>query len=357
MSDAIRVRVTHERRGLDLDVSVPDGGTVAVVGPNGAGKSSLLRLISGELTPDEGKITVHGRDLSGPAGHVPPHLRRFGYVEQRSLLFPHLTVLDNVAFGLRARGLGRVASRARAAEELAAVGCGDLAERRPAQLSGGQAQRISLARSLAIDPEVVLLDEPLAALDATVAPELRRLLRERLRGVTTVLVTHDFLDVVALADRVVELGGGAVRAEGPVDDLCQRPSSKFLAGFVGLNLLHGWSRGGAEVWLAEGNVIAGAASEVIAPGPARAVFPPSAVSVFPEPPHGSPRTQLRAVVVAVEDRWPVHRVTLEVAGQQIAADVTPAAVRELGLGAGKPVAAVLKATQVALHPGALASRS
>lgn len=349
MAEALRISAAVDDRSLAVDLVVPEGGTTALVGPNGAGKSSVLQLISGDLRPTAGRVVVHGKELSGAAEHVPPHRRRFGYVEQRALLFPHLDVVDNVAFGLRARGVARGAARARAAEELAAVGCADLAERRPSALSGGQAQRVSLARSLATDPEVMLLDEPLAALDATVAPEIRALLRERLRGITTVLVTHDFLDVVALADRVVELAAGRVLAEGPVDDLCQRPSTPFLAGFVGVNLLHGWAEGDGVVRLDPSTVVTGVAADPLPDGPARAVFAPAAVSVFRDPPHGSPRNELRAVVVAVEDRMPVQRVILDVAGQRIAADLTPAAVRDLGLALGQSVVAVIKATLVALH--------
>lgn len=351
MSEAIRVRARHAARGLDVDVTVPDGAMLAVVGPNGAGKSSLLQLISGDLVPDDGEVTVHGRTLTGPDVHIPPHRRAVGYLEQRALLFPHLTVVDNVAFGLRARGQARRVATARAVDELAAVGCADLAGSRPRELSGGQQQRVALARALATDPEVLLLDEPLAALDAGVAPELRRLLRTRLRGVTTVIATHDLLDVVALADRMVELTGGRVTAEGRVDDLCQRPASAFLAGFVGVNLLHGDTRGDARVWLTPTIAIAGAVDGDLPPGPARAVFAPAAVAVYRAAPHGSPRNELPAVVVAVEDRWPVQRVTLAVAGQRIAADLTPASVRELALAPGDDVLAVVKATQVALHPG------
>lgn len=350
MPEAIRVDASVADRGLTLNVGVPEGATVAVVGPNGAGKSSLVQLLSGDLRPTSGRVSVLGLELSGPEGHVAPYQRRFGYVEQRSLLFPHLDVLDNVAFGLRARGVSRGAARARAAQELAAVGCADLGQRRPRSLSGGQAQRVSLARSLAIDPEVMLLDEPLAALDASVAPEVRALLRQRLRGITTVLVTHDFLDVVTLADRVVELSEGRVVAEGDVDEVCQRPTSAFLAGFVGVNLLHGEATGDGGVRLDEGIMVAGISAGPLPPGPARAVFAPTAVSVFREAPHGSPRNELPALVVGIEDRWPVQRVTLDVVGQRVAADLTPSAVRDLGLAPGDRVVAVIKATLVSLYP-------
>lgn len=345
MAEGARIDATVAERGLRLAVAIPEGKTVAVVGPNGAGKSSLIQLIAGGLKPDEGAVLLRGRDVAA----VPAHRRRIGYLEQRALLFPHLTVLDNVAYGLRSRGMGRAEARARAAAELAAVGLEGYGERRPQHLSGGQAQRVALARALATDPEVMLLDEPFAALDATVTPELRRLLRSRLQGMTTVLVTHDFLDVVSLADRVVELADGAVVGDGPVDVLVQRPETSFLAGFVGLNLLRGRARGG-ELALGEGVAVSGIAEEELPDGEARAVFPPTAVSIFRAAPHGSPRNELPAVVELIEDRWPVQRITLTVAGQRLAADLTPAAVRELGLAPGDRVVAVLKATQVALRP-------
>lgn len=338
----------HARRGLDVDVRVGAGETVALVGPNGAGKSSLLQLLAGALQPDRGRIRLGDEIVVDGEVRVPPHRRRVAYLEQRSLLFPHLSVRRNVEFGLRARGVDRGTARARAERELDAVGCLDLADRRPRELSGGQAQRIALARALATDPELLLLDEPLAALDARVAPELRRLLRDRLHGVTTVLVTHDFLDVAAMADRVVELAQGRVVAEGAVDVLCQAPTTEFLAGFVGVNLLHGELVGPDAIALGDGVVVTGLAAGGPVVGHGRAVFPPEAVSVFRVDPHGSPRNALPARVVAVEDRWPVQRITLEVAGQRVAADLTPGAVRELALTPGDHVVAVLKATQVAL---------
>ncbi|HJE52122.1 MAG TPA: ATP-binding cassette domain-containing protein [Tessaracoccus flavescens] len=344
----VRVAAQVAARGLALEIVLPDGDTVAIVGPNGAGKSSLIQLIAGSLRPDAGTVSMGGEEVAGPAGAVPVHRRRVGYLEQRALLFPHLSVLDNVAFGPRARGTSTASARARAAEELAAVGLDELASRKPSQLSGGQAQRVALARTLATDPAVVLLDEPFAALDAEVAPELRRLLRERLRGVTTVLVTHDFLDVVALADRVIELDGGRVVAHGTVEELCQRPTTSFMAGFVGLNLLHGEAVDAHTLQLSDGVTLSGIAPQPIGDGDARAVFSPASVSVFNEPPHGSPRNALPAVVTSIEDRWPSQRVGLRVGDQQLAADLTPAAVRDLELAPGSRVFAVVKATQITI---------
>ncbi|MBB1483874.1 ATP-binding cassette domain-containing protein [Tessaracoccus sp. MC1865] len=351
MTDAVRIEATVAARGLDLAVGIPEGGTVAVVGPNGAGKSSLIHLIAGSLAPDTGSVTMLGRTVSAPGRMLPAHRRRLGYLEQRALLFPHLTVLENVAYGPRSRGASKVEAQERAARELAEIGLGELGQRRPAQLSGGQAQRVALARALAIDPDVMLLDEPFAALDATVTPELRRLLRARLRGLTTVLVTHDFLDVVSLADHVIELGKGSVVGGGAVEDVAQGPSSEFLAHFVGLNLLRGVIDDDGALALGEGVAVAGLAEHGLTRGEARAVFPPTAVSVFRTAPHGSPRNVLPAVVELVEDRWPVQRVILRVAGHRLAADLTPEAVREMALAPGDRVLAVLKATQVALYQG------
>ncbi|NHB84202.1 ATP-binding cassette domain-containing protein [Tessaracoccus sp. HDW20] len=157
------------------------------------------------------------------------------------------------------------------------------------ELSGGQAQRVAIARALAIDPEIVLLDEPFAALDAAATPELRRLLRERLRGITTAMVTHDPLDVLSLADGVAHLDGGRVVLQAGVDRVFQNPRTRFLADFVGLNLLHGRALGDA-VELTDGAVVAGLAERPLGDGEARAVFPPGAVSIFRRAPHGSPAT-------------------------------------------------------------------
>ncbi|MDO5068312.1 MAG: ATP-binding cassette domain-containing protein [Propionibacteriaceae bacterium] len=353
MTELLRLAATVESRDVHVELSLAVGQRIAVVGPNGAGKSTLLDLIAGALRPSAGAVWLCGEEVSGPRRHLPPWRRRISYVEQRSLLFPHLDVLDNVAFGPRARGVGAAEARRRALAELDAVNCADLADRGVDQLSGGQAQRVALARALAVDPDILLLDEPFKALDATVTPELRRLLRQRLAGQTTVLVTHDLVDVVALTDQVVELSGGRVVANGPVEELVQAPATPFLADFAGLNLLHG-SSDGNRVQLGEGSAVAGVGE--VPRGPARAVFAPTAVSLFLHPPQGSPRNQLAAVVVAVEDRHFGQRVSLEVAGQHIAADVTAAAAAELGVRSGMRLVAVVKATEVSLHPGGGPSR-
>lgn len=347
MAELLLIDAEVAPRDIRLRLEVFEGQTVAVIGPNGAGKSTLLDLIAGSLRPTAGSVKVRGEEVSGPRRHLPPYCRRVSYVEQRPLLFPHLDVLGNVVFGPRSRGVPKAEARRRAMEELEAVGCADLAARPSSGLSGGQAQRVALARALAVDPDIVLLDEPFGALDATVTPELRRLLRERLRGQTTVLVTHELVDVVALADRVAELARGRVVANGQVDELFQAPSTAFLADFVGVNLLHG--RGdGDRLWLDDHIAVTGGGESLAGAG--RAVFAPSAVSLFRHAPKGSPRNQVEVGVVGVEDRRFGQRVTLEVAGQRFAADITAAAAAELGLAEGVRLVAAVKATEVTLHP-------
>ena len=320
-----------------------------MVGPNGAGKSTLVQLVAGGLKPGVGHVRIDGETVTSAGVHVPPHRRRCSLVGQRPLLFPHLSVLDNVAFGPVSRGVPRRAARRRAAAELEQIGVGDLAPRKPSTLSGGQAQRVAVARALAIDPEIVLLDEPFAALDATVAPALRLHLRERLTGITTVLVTHDFLDVVSLASSVIELADGRVVDSGSVDAMYARPTTAFLAQFAGLDLLRGTATGDT-LELAGGVIVTGTEAETGYRGPARAAFPPSAVAVYRAAPEGSPRNALPASVTAVEDRRPVQRVTLEIAGQAVDADLTPAAVRDLELAPGAQVFAVIKATEISIYP-------
>ncbi|MDF1487622.1 sulfate/molybdate ABC transporter ATP-binding protein [Tessaracoccus caeni] len=349
MTEFLSINARVDVRDVELRVAVREGETVAVVGPNGAGKSTLLHLIAGSLRPDSGSITLRGSELSGPTRHLPPHRRRFSFVEQHSLLFPHLSVLDNVAFGPRSRGVPKAEARARARVELEATACAELAERNPRQLSGGQAQRISLARALAIDPEILLLDEPFAALDVSVTPDLRRLLRERLADQTALLVTHDFLDVVTLADRVIVVEDGRVVADGPVAEVCAAPPTRFLADFVGVNLLTGTAAAGNELRVGD-QILVGAEPTLQQGHPARATVAPNAVSVFLTAPEGSPRNVLSGTVELIESRGSIVGVTVDVSGQRLRADLTAGAVAELSLVPGTPVYAVVKATQVQLHP-------
>jgi molybdate transport system ATP-binding protein len=362
------VTLTFTARVPDRDVEVAfevaRGETVALLGPNGAGKSTVLAVAAGLLRPDAGRVELDGRVLlstgtayDGARVDLPPHRRRVALLAQEPLLFPHLSTLDNVAFGPRSAGAGRVAARARAQEWLEEVGVGELADRRPGRLSGGQAQRAAVARALAAEPDLLLLDEPMAALDVAVTPALRQTLRRVLADRTCVVVTHDVLDALLLADRVIVLEGGRVVEEGPTRDVLTRPRSAFAARLAGLNLVVGrWA--GAGVVLDDGTVVAGRGSaEPLTDGaPVVAVFRPTAVAVYRSAPHGSPRNVVPVTVTAVEPIGDLVRIRAadRLAGSSgqtgLSADVTPTAAAELELVPGVEVFFSVKATEVDVYP-------
>lgn len=367
-------------RDVDLHLSVPAGRRLAIVGPNGAGKSTALSLLAGHLRPDSGEVRLHGRVVGSPRTHLPAHRRRVVSLEQRPGLLPHLSAEDNVAYGPRARGVRRRAALDRARTELEAVGCADLADRRPHELSGGQAQRVALARALAVDPELVLLDEPLAALDVEVAPAIRRLLADRLTGRAVVLVTHDPLDLWALADDVVVVASGRVAQSGTVEEVLARPASDFAARLAGVSLVEGIVDDDDDLRTPGGDLVSGVRTSAAAgwrPG-ARAVatVDPRAVAVHTDPaptgstqaptsapaptsptqpsahaPATSPRNSWPARVVSLVPAGALTRVTAELRdGQRVDAEITSRSVAELALAPGSPVTLVVKAAQVALYP-------
>jgi molybdate transport system ATP-binding protein len=329
-----------EDRGFDVELTVAEGETVAVLGPNGAGKSTLLALIAGLLRPDHGTARLGDRvlfdvDGRGRGPTLRPHERGVSMLAQDSLLFPHLSALDNVAFGPRSAGVPRREAGRRAADWLARVDATALADRRPAQLSGGQAQRIAVARALAAGPDLLLLDEPMAALDVSVAPALRRTLRDVLADRTAVVVTHDVLDAFTLADRVVVLEGGRVVDAGPTRAVLERPSTPFAAGLAGLDLLTGTAHGGG-VRLDDGTLLVARSADALPSGAAAAVaVRPSAVRVTTGAAPGptSPENVLDLVVSDLEPRGDVVRVR---AGG-VSADVLPAVVATLDLVPGSLV--------------------
>ena len=238
-----RVRTQLGTLQLDCDLSVEAGVTVAVLGPNGAGKTTLLRVVAGLVPLDEGRVECDGAlfEDTTTGTWLTPEARRVGFVFQDHGLFPHLSVLDNVAFGLRARGVDRQSANARAHEWLERVDLAKYATSRPSALSGGQSQRAALARVLVTDPQALLLDEPLAAVDASGRLELRRALRDHLASFTGVrlIVTHDPLEAASLAARVVVLEDGRVSQDGSFGDVSARPRSAWIARMAGLNLLRG----------------------------------------------------------------------------------------------------------------------
>ncbi|MEU5157502.1 ABC transporter ATP-binding protein [Glycomyces sp. NPDC021274] len=429
---------------LDLRLHVAPGETVALLGPNGAGKTTALRALAGLESLSDGHINLNGEILDRPgtradrmraarsgsqidgppdnnpdigvrqswAGDfeqarqqveafaerrsgsrwVPPEERRIGVVFQDYLLFPHLTAIDNVAFGPRRRGLGRAESRAIAAAWLERVGLQEFGKRRPKQLSGGQAQRVALARALATEPALLLLDEPLAALDARTRLDTRAELHRHLTGHTgpAIVVTHDPVDALMLADRLVVIEDGRAVQEGDAESVTARPRTDYIARLVGLNLYRGVAEGHQVVLTSSARSGSGGGTATDDPpagpstvdtatgpssggigsgpaaadpsegpmvlvaadplsGPAFAAFPPSAVALYPERPEGSPRNAWRATVSGVHRHGDNLRVQLD-GPLKAAADVTPAAAAQLRLEPGRRVWATVKASEIRTYP-------
>jgi len=334
---------------LDLELSAADDEVVAVLGPNGAGKTTLLRALAGLLPLDRGRVILDGVVLEDAAAgvRVPPEKRRCGVVFQDYLLFPHLSAVENVAFGLRSRGMGRRDARARAAAWLELVGLAGQEEARPSALSGGQAQRVALARALAGDPRLLLLDEPLSALDASSRVQVRRDLVRHLaafRGVRLV-VTHDPLEAAALAGRLLVVEEGRLVQSGTVAEVTARPRSRYVADLVGVNLFRGRASAGS-VTLPDGTVIA--VADPIE-GDVFAVIHPRAVALHRLRPEGTPRNVWLGEATGVEQSGDRARVRVE-APLALVAEVTAAAAAELRLAQGGPVWLSVKATEVSVYP-------
>ncbi len=338
-----------DRFTLELAFTAERGETIGLLGPNGAGKSTALRTLAGLLQLSSGRIELDGQVLDDAESgqFVPPERRPAGVVFQDYLLFPHLSALENVAFGLRARGMDRRHAREQADGWLRRVGLGDHARARPRALSGGQAQRVALARALVTDPRLLLLDEPLAALDASTRIEVRSELRHHLADYpgTTVLVTHDPLDAMVLADRLLVLEGGRVVQHGTPTDIAQHPRTAYVAQLVGVNLHRGTSRG-TDVELDAGGTLTTATR---CDGDVLLAFPPTAVSLYRNRPNGSPRNTWPVRVSGLEGRGAITRVQLT-GNPDVLADITPAAVVDLDLTTGTPLWAELKATEIRTYP-------
>ncbi|MPZ66809.1 MAG: ATP-binding cassette domain-containing protein [Pseudonocardiaceae bacterium] len=334
---------------LNLGLTAESGETIGLLGPNGAGKSTALRALAGLLALSSGRIELDGQVLDDAAADefVPPERRPAGVVFQDYLLFPHLSALDNVAFGLRARGMDRRSARQRAQTWLRRVGIGDHARSRPRALSGGQAQRVALARALVTDPRLLLLDEPLAALDASTRIEVRSELRHHLADYpgTTVLVTHDPLDAMVLADRLLVLEGGHVVQQGTPTEVAHHPRSDYVAQLVGVNLYRGTSRGTTVDLTTGGTLTTATRSD----GDVLVAFGPTAVSLHRTQPDSSARNTWPVQVHSLEGHGTITRVQLT-GHPDVLADITPAAVTDLDLEPGTPLWAELKATEIRTYP-------
>ncbi|MPZ95651.1 MAG: ATP-binding cassette domain-containing protein [Propionibacteriales bacterium] len=340
------------RRGgfdLDLDVAVAPHQVVALLGPNGAGKSTALQALAGLVPLTDGAVAVGDRRFEDTAGRlrVPAERRGVGMVFQDYLLFPHLTARDNVAFGLRARGVARRTAHAKADAWLERVGLIAYARSRPGALSGGQAQRVALARALVVEPDLLLLDEPLAALDAGTRIEVRAELRHHLADFAgcTVLVTHDPLDAMVLADRIVVVEHGRAVQSGAPSEVARSPRTDYVARLVGLNLLRGKAKGHGVALECGGSFV----TRDTVDGSAFVAFSPTAVALHRSRPDGSARNVWHGRVVGLEQHADTVRVQVD-GPPPVLADVTTAAVAELDLTPGAPVWVAVKATEVSCYP-------
>ncbi|WP_405443090.1 ABC transporter permease [Streptomyces niveus] len=345
-----------ERWALHADVTgftrlvldAEPGTTIAVVGPNGAGKTTLLRALLGLTPRAHAELRLGALDVTA----LPPHRRGVAWVPQDGALFPHLSALSNTAYGLRAQGVGRAEARRSAQLWLDRLGVGHLAHRRPAQVSGGQAQRVALARALATDPRLLLLDEPLAALDQTTRARVRHTLRSHLEGFGGVclMVTHDPVEAVSLADRVLVLDEGRVVQDAPPADVTRRPRSPWVARMLGRNAWPGTAT-------ADGLALTDGGLLVVADPPppgtrALAIIAPEAVSVHRDRPSGSPRNVWPGTVREITSSGSRLRVLItSEQAPDLVAEITPQAAVELGLADGVPVWTSVKATEATVVAG------
>jgi len=352
-------------RDVDVDLEVGAGRTAALIGPNGSGKSTVCEVVAGLLDADGGRVRLGERLLDGPGGFVPAGRRGVALLSQSPGVFGRMSALDNVAFGPRCRRIGVRAARARARAELAAVGADHLADRRGSQLSGGQSARVALARALATDPALLVLDEPMAALDVTARAQMRALVARRTaeQGLTVLVVTHDILDVTALADDVIVLQEGRVAEYGSAAEVLTAPTSDFAARLTGTSVLTGTLEGdpaSPALRLENGALVTGRPGEdwgrAAAGGPGLALVPPDAVALYPASedgavPHGSPRNTLTVTATDLERSGALVTVSLRTeADQCLTAAVTAGAVAELGIKAERRLEAVVKAVQVRVLP-------
>ena len=366
----LQLRAVVADRQLDVEFSVAAGEVLAVLGPNGAGKSTALHVIAGLVRPDHGVVRLGDRVLTDTAAgvNVATHDRRVGLLLQDPLLFPHMSVAANVAFGphsrrrifgaSRARAEGRGHEKSKALRWLREVGAEELADRKPRQLSGGQAQRVAIARALAAEPDVLLLDEPLTGLDVAAAAAVRGVLRNVVArsGCAALLITHDLLDVFALADRVLVLESGTIAEVGPVGEVLAAPRSHFGARIAGVNLVNGTIGADGSLLARSGDRWHGIPAQGLAGGQvAIAVFPPTAVAVYRDRPHGSPRNCVELTVAELDVRSSAVSVRAREQADGapgLAAEITVDAASELRLTPGESVWFSVKAHEVTLYPAA-----
>lgn len=331
---------------LSVAFEAPAGTTVAVVGPPGSGKTTLLRALAG-LEPATGSITLDGRRIDG----APPEQRGIGVVFQERLLFPNLSIMENIAYPLRARGVGGRLARRRADVMLGRLGAAAIGRTAPSRLSGGEAVRVALARALAAEPKALLVDEPFAGVEETTRPGVRTAVAAELASFEgpRIVATRDPVEALVLGDRIVVLEHGHVSQIGTAAELRQRPATQYVATVAGLSVVRGTVRreaGDRVMLITSGDPIA---VETGYSGEAYAVVRGAAVSLFPFPPNGSPSNVFRRSVVAIAIEGGRALVSLD-GDPPLVAEITAASARRLLLEPESGVYAVFKATDVAILP-------
>ncbi|WP_404388718.1 ABC transporter ATP-binding protein [Humibacillus xanthopallidus] len=343
-----RIRLSRGAVEVDVALTAEPGQVIGVLGPNGGGKTTTVLALAGVLRLDEGHVRVDGEVWADGRRHLVPEQRAVGLMLADSLLFPHLRALDNVAYGPRSRGVDRRTARERAGVELERVGLADQTASKPRELSSGQQARVALARALATDPALLLLDEPLAALDPDTRARTRSDLATRLAAYAgvTVLVTHDPLDALTLADHLVFVEDGRVTQAGTPSDVLREPRSAYVGTVVGLNLYAAQGDSHGHVRTLDGGLIVTTSPTE---GAVWATIPPTAVSLHQHEPEGSPRNTWRLRIASVTMQGQSARIGL-VGAVPLTAEVTLESVTALGLQVGREVWAAVKATEVRTYP-------
>ena len=343
------IQLRLSRLNLDTAFTVASGEVLALLGPNGSGKSTTLKALVGLLPLAAGRVVLDGTVLEDPAQRVrvAPEKRPIALMFQDYLLFPHLSALENVAFGLRCRGTDKKTAREKAGQTLSRLGLDAVAEAKPGAMSGGQQQRVAMARALVTDPKLLLLDEPLAALDVSIKTDVRRLLREVLRQsrAANMLVTHDLLDAVALSDRMIVIEDGAIVQTGTPAEVTARPRSQYVADLTGVNLLRGTAHGALLELDGGGRLLCAEP----ATGPTLAVIAPAGVAVSRRRPEGREDNTWPGKVSAVDLMGDRVRVRID-GTPAITAEVPPAAVDELKLDDGGELWAAVDPSAITAYP-------
>ena len=354
-----------ERSIDNARLEVSPGQFLTLIGPNGCGKSTLCLMIAG-LLRTQGYLKIADKTLDEPGWRgtfVSPGKRPVALLAQNPGIFTHMSVLDNVAFGPRCQGQGRRRARQRAWQELHAVGASHLAYRQGGELSGGQAARVALARALATSPQVLVLDEPMAALDVQARSQLRARIRERTRtrAITVVMVSHDLVDIASLSDAVAVMDAGKLITQGPTTEILSTPSTEFVARLTGASLLNGTLAGdestpqlklgqGLSLRLAQWPQANADEPAWQVGAKAVALINPDAIALYPQQPKGSPRNVIPVTVSSLDGDGAVVSLSLRLAdGQRLRTRLTAAAIAELGIQAGTSLFAVIKATAITLE--------